>query len=270
MITRTRLPASDSGTRAPVRPVYLWDLMRTLVARDLKLRYKRSALGFAWSLLNPLAQLLVFSFIFRTVLPLNIPNYSTFLFSGLLPWTWFSGSLYQATDAIVGSRELVRRPGFPAAVLPIVTVLSHLVHFVLALPVLILFLIASGIVPNGSILLLLPVILLQLVFTLSLAYLLAAVHVVFRDTQYLVNIALLLGFYLTPIFYSPGNIPPRFQLVYQLNPMNHIIRAYRAVLLDGQIPDLSSLALVGGASLILLMIGYRHFRRAGDHFVEEL
>ena len=114
-----------------LRWLYVRDLLQTLVARNMKLRYKRSVMGFAWSLLNPLAQLLVFSFVFTTVLPLNIPNYTVFLFTGLLPWTWFSGGLIEATEAIVGNRELIRRPGFPTAVLPVITILSHLVHFLL-------------------------------------------------------------------------------------------------------------------------------------------
>ena len=108
---------------------YLRDLLFTLVGRDMKLRYKRSILGIAWSLLTPLAQLAVFYLTFDVLLPLNIPNYLAFLFSGVLVWNWFQGSLYQATSTIVDNRELIKRPGFPAAILPTVTVASHLIHF---------------------------------------------------------------------------------------------------------------------------------------------
>ena len=120
------------------------DLLRELVARDMKLRYKRSVLGIAWSLLHPLAQLLVFYFIFDLVLPLNIPNYPMFLFTGLLAWSWSQSALLQATIAIVENGDLIKRPGFPAAILPAVTVTSHLVHFLLALPLLLLLVVIGG------------------------------------------------------------------------------------------------------------------------------
>ena len=97
-----------------------FDLLYELVARDLKLRYKRSVLGVAWSLLNPLMQLLVFAFVFGTVLPLGIPDYVIFLFTGILAWNWFHSSLLTATSTIVDNRDLVKRPGFPAAILPAV------------------------------------------------------------------------------------------------------------------------------------------------------
>ena len=98
------------------RLIYIRDLLRELVVRDMKLRYKRSVLGVAWSILNPLAQLLVFGFVFRFILPVKIPNYSSFLFCGVLAWNWFSSSLLLSTGAIVDNRDLIKRPGFPAAI----------------------------------------------------------------------------------------------------------------------------------------------------------
>jgi lipopolysaccharide transport system permease protein len=252
------------------RWLYVRDLLQTLVARNMKLRYKRSVMGFAWSLLNPLAQLLVFGFVFTTVLPLNIANYTVFLFSGLLPWTWFSGALFEATDAIVGNRELIRRPGFPIAVLPVITLLSHLVHFMLALPVLLLFILAAKITLTWTILALPLIIIIQFVFMLSLAYLLSTIHVTFRDTQYLLNIILMLGFYLTPVFYDSAAVPQRLHLIYSLNPMYHLINAYRAILLHGVWPDFVALGLVAAASLVLLGIGYWYFHSTSSQFVEEI
>src|SRR3989304_6174140 len=122
------------------RLIYVRDLLGVLVGREMKLRYRRSALGFAWSMLHPLGQMLVFGFIFGSVLPLGISNYPAFLISGLLAWNWFNAALYQATESIVDNRDLIRRPGFPIAILPAVTVTSHMLHFILALPVLAIFL----------------------------------------------------------------------------------------------------------------------------------
>lgn len=254
----------------PRRLEYLFDLIRILVSRDMKLRYKRSVLGFAWSLLNPLAQLLVFSLVFRVILPLNIPNYSAFLFCGLLSWNWFQAALNASAGAAVDNRDLVRRPGFPPAILPVVSVTTQAVHYLLALPVLLGFLALQGIWPGAALLALLPIFTAQYLLTLGLAYLLATLQVSFRDTQYLLGIALLLGFYLTPVFYDAAALPARWQLLYHLNPMARLVEQYRGVLLNGRMPSIGELGIVLAVGAVLLLAGYLVFRRASPYFVEEL
>lgn len=254
----------------PVRLQYLIDLLRELIGRDMKLRYKRSLLGIAWSLVNPLAQLLVFSLIFRLVIPLGIPNYAAFLFTGLLAWNWFQSSLYAATGAIVDNRELIRRPGFSAVILPVVTVATNFIHYLFALPVLLVFLWMNGIALQSTGLVLPVIFAVQFLFTLSLSYFVATLHVTFRDTQYLLGIVLLLGFYLSPVFYDASAIPERFQVVYRLNPMVMLIDAYRQILLQGQLPrgiDLLALSLISAG---MLWISHRIFVRASARFAEEL
>ena len=163
--------------------IYYYDLLHELVLRDLRLRYRRSVLGLLWTLVNPLAQLLVLTLVFRFILPLEIPNYSLFLFTGLLAWNWFQSSLFSGTGSIVESRELLRRPGFPIGVLPVVNVLSSFIHFMLALPILILFMHLSE-VPFRLAFLILPIVFtFQFVLSLGLIYLLATIQVRFRDTQ---------------------------------------------------------------------------------------
>jgi len=250
--------------------IYLRDLLRELIVRDFKLRYKRSVLGIVWSLLNPLMQLLVLSLIFRIVLPLDIPNYNTFLFTGLLVWTWFQTSLFTATGAIVDNRELIHRPGFPAGILPVVTVATNFIHFLLALPILLAFLLISDIPLRTAVLALPFLFAIQFLFTLSLVYFIAPIHVRFRDTQYLLGIVLLLGFYLSPIFYEASVIPQEYQLLYRLNPMVTLIEAYRSILMEGKFPGILNLLLISLASIILLLTGYGIFRRAQSHFAEEL
>jgi lipopolysaccharide transport system permease protein len=252
------------------RLTYLRDLLREMVVRDMKLRYKRSVLGAAWSLLNPLAQLLVFSFLFRRVLPLEIPNYSTFVFCGVLAWNWFQTALILATGAITDNRELIKRPGFPTIILPVVTVTTNLIHFLLALPILLFFILLGGGKLTGVVLALPLVILLQFLLTLSLGYLIATFHVTFRDTQYLLGVFLMLLFYLTPVFYDASIIPARYQAIYRLNPMLHLIDAYRAILIHGMPPDFTTLAILGVLGIGLLGIGYTVFERASYRFVEEL
>jgi lipopolysaccharide transport system permease protein len=252
------------------RLLYLRDLLSELVLRDIKLRYKRSLLGIAWSLLNPLAQLLVFSFIFRLVLPLNIDHYASFLFTGLLAWNWFQTSLYAAAGAIIDNRDLIRRPGFPPIVLPVVTVTANFIHFGLALPILLLFLFFSNVQITAAILALPAIFVVQFLFTLSLSYFIAALHVTFRDTQYLMGIVLLLGFYLSPVFYDTSSIPERYQGLYGLNPMAILIGAYRDLLLNGRLPDVITLLILSLTSAGLLWLGYRVFTQASYKFAEEL
>ena len=252
------------------RVVYLVDLARELVGRDLKLRYKRSVLGLVWSLLNPLMQLLVFTFVFQWVLPLNIEHYSVFLFTGLLAWNWFSGALSAGTSVVVDNGDLVRHPGFPILVLPLVSVASHWLHLLLALPVLGVFLAVAGILPDWSLLALPGVMLVQFAVTLSLVYLLAALHVFFRDTQYLLGIALLLGFYVSPVFYDITSVPERFGVLYRINPVALLINAYRSILLRGEFPPPLPLLALLGVALLLTTVGVVVFYRASYHFAEEL
>jgi lipopolysaccharide transport system permease protein len=224
----------------------------------------------AWSLLNPIAQLLVFNFVFSRVLPLNISNYTSFLFTGLLAWNWFQLSLYSAIGAIVDNRELIRRPGFPATVLPVVTVMSHFIHYLLALPVLLLFLVLSGVHLSLVVLLLPMVWVAQFALTLSLAYLVAALHVTFRDTQYLIGISLMLGFYLTPVFYDASSLPVRYRWIFELNPVAVLLDSYRAILLSGNPPEGLRLLFLCLAATILLAFGLLLFRKISTYFGEEL
>ena len=252
------------------RLIYLRDLLYELVIRDIKLRYKGSILGVAWSLLNPLAQLLVFSFIFQYILPLDIENYTAFLFSGLVMWNWFQSSLFASATVVVEGRSLIKRPGFPTAILPVVTVTSNLVHFLLALPILFFFLLLTGMSLQPALVFLPLVIALQFVFTLSVSYILAAAHVTFRDTQHLIGVFLLLLFYLSPIFYDASVAPGQVHTLYRLNPIAVLLDGYRAVLLQGQMPDLLSMLTLAVISLGLLVWGYRIFMHASYTFVEEL
>lgn len=266
MSTRLQTPA-----RQPARLVYIWDLLSVLVSREMKLRYRRSVLGIAWSLLNPLAQLLVFSLVFRYILPLKIPNYTSFLFAGLLVWDWFQAALLAGTGAIVDNRELIRRPGFPLGVLPVVITATHWIHFLLALPILAGFLLISGVHLSIALLLfLLPLFVIQFLFTLGLIYFLAAVHVTFRDTQYLLGIGLMLGFYLSPVLYDLSAVPVRFRAVFQLNPLSILISAYRDIFLYGTGPDLTALLALGMVSLGIIALGYRLYMHGSSMYMEEL
>jgi lipopolysaccharide transport system permease protein len=271
---------SDGNTKLELRaprhtfPSRRWihtaDLLSILISRDVLLRYKRSFLGIAWSLLNPLAQLLVFNFVFRYVLPLNIENYASFLFTGLLAWNWFQTSLVSGTGAIVDNRDLVKRPGFSTLVLPVVSVATNFVHFLISQPVLLIFLILSGIPIRGPALLLPGIFAVQFLLTVGLVYFAAAIYVTFRDTQYLLGIVLMLGFYLSPVLYDASAVPDGYRWLYDLNPLAILIGAYRSVLLAGELPAGRDLIYLAIFSSLLVWAGYRLFERMSYRFIEEL
>ncbi len=268
--TESRLVEPDRTHRVLPRMIHARDLLRELVVRDMKLRYKRSVLGVLWSLINPLVQLLVFYFVFGLLLTLNIPHYATFLLTGVLAWSWFQSSLLFATGAIVDNRDLIKRPGFPAAILPTVTVTSHLIHFLLAIPVLLICVLLDVGHITIAVIALPIVIVLQFVLTLSLAFLLAMFHVTFRDTQYLLGVLLQLLFFLTPVFYNIAAIPERYRSLIKFNPLVPLVEAYRAILIQGEWPSMASLSILAVCSVGLLALSYTVFMRASYHFVEEL
>jgi len=249
---------------------YLWDLLRSLVDRDMKLMYKRSALGIAWTLISPLLQLLVFVFVFQVVIKIDLPQYSSYVFTGLLVWNWFQNCLFQATGVIINSRPLIRQPGFPTAILPVVVVTTGLIHFVLALPILVAFLLIDGVKLTPLVLLLPLLQLIQFALTVTFSYFLAALNVTFRDTQHTLGVVLQLFFYLTPIFYELKGIPAKYWYIYGLNPLVHIVTAYRQILMWGVQPDWLALAIISGIILILLPISYQLFKRQSLRFVEEI
>lgn len=252
------------------KTVYLYNLLYQLVIRELKLLYKRSFLGLAWTLINPLLQLLVFHLVFKSVLTFEIDHYTSFVFLGLLVWNWFQNSLVQATGVIVQNPYLIRQPNFPMAVLPLVVVVTGMIHFLLAIPVLLGFLWIDGIKLNIIVLEIFVLMLIQLLFITSLSYILAALNMTFRDTQHTVDVVLKFAFYLTPIFYNTTQVPSNYQSFYMLNPMVHIVTAYRSIMMEGIQPDWLVLGLITILSLGLLVISQGFFRSQSEYFVEEI
>jgi lipopolysaccharide transport system permease protein len=246
------------------------DLLRELIARDIKLRYRGSLLGLLWTLLNPLAELLVLYTVFSLVFRVQVPHFQAYLFTGLIVYGWFSTSLSFATGALVTNRELVRRPGVPVVILPVVTVASNLVHFLLSLPILLVLLWGSDVSLTGSVALLPALIAIEFGLIAGMAYPVAILSVWFRDTQHVLRIALQLLFYLTPIFYEASSAPEGLRILLNVNPLAHLVDAYRAVLMRGTAPGLGSLSYLLVLSIGLVIIGLAWFRRARGRFADEL
>jgi lipopolysaccharide transport system permease protein len=249
-------------------------LIQSLVARDLKARYRGSVLGFFWSFVNPLLLLSIYTFVFTQVLETprgDRQPYALFIFCGLLPWTWFASSLLESSTVLISGGNLIRKVLFPAEVLPIVTVFANLVHFCLGL-----LIVAAAIAYfpdvqfSWAALAWLPVIVLvQLLFTLGLAFLLAALTVHFRDLRDLIGNLLTLWFWATPIIYPIEVVSERWRPLLELNPFTHLAVAYQQVLFVGEpFTQWPRLLALGGASLLVCWIGYFVFDRLRDTLAE--
>jgi len=248
-------------------------LIQSLVARELKARYRGSVLGFLWSFVNPLLLLLVYWFVFTTVMPntmAGVQPYALFMFCGILPWTWFSASLTEASGSLIAGGNLIKKVMFPAEVLPIVSVLANMVHFFLGLPILILFLIIFR-PPTLWHFAWFPVaVLVQLVFTTALALFVAALAVHFRDIRDILANVLLLWFFATPIIYpwfQPGL--QRFKPLFNANPFTHLAVSYQEIFFFHEaLGHWKWLVLLGVVSTLLFLACYWVFDRLRDSFAE--
>lgn len=262
------------------------ELIRNLVVRDLKVRYRNSVLGFLWSLVNPLLMMLVFTVVFQLMLPQQIRAFPIFVLCALLPWNWFASALNEAIPSIVNNAHLIKKVYFPREVLPLSVVLANGVNFLLALLVLFAVIFAYGVHLTPWVLLLPVIIFIQLLFTLGVAFVLSTVNVFYRDTGVIMEVILLAWFFLTPIFYSVTVLPeyrqiwgitlPVQRLMYILNPMASLISAYRDILwgsLQGGPPGAPGLDFLGRTvvtSLGILIVGYLFFIRYSRIFGEEV
>lgn len=249
-------------------------LVQSLVARELKARYRGSVLGFLWSFINPLLLLLVYTFVFAYVMPppQGTDPYPLFMFCGLLPWTWFAASLMESAGALISGGNLIKKVLFPAEVLPIVTVTANMIHFFLALPILVVFLIVYRAPLTVPELLCFPlVVLVQYIFTLACGLILSALTVHFRDIRDILANVLTLWFFATPIIYSYLAAPAIARRFVNWNPMAHIIISYQEILFfPGPFGHWKWLVALGVASVAFFLAAYWVFDRLRDSFAEEV
>ena len=246
----------------------------SLVKKDLRGRYKGSALGFLWTFLNPLLQLVVYSIVFSTIFRNNIEKFYLYLFIGLLPWMFFSSSLTVGSVSVISSKDMVKKIYFPREVLPIAYVTSSFVNMLLCFLVVFIVMIIGGIDPNSTFhwtaLLYLPIVMIvEYVLALGFAMLASALTVYFRDLEHILGIITMAWMYATPILYDVSMIQNilvekgmgNLMHLYMLNPMTPIIVAYHQILYYGQAPDLSTLLSAVVLGLFFLILGYLVFRK---------
>ncbi|WP_242605637.1 ABC transporter permease [Frankia sp. Cppng1_Ct_nod] len=267
-----------------------WELLRNLIRKDLKVKYKGSTLGFAWSLANPLLLLAVYTLVFQVIMKSGVPRFGVYLMSGLLIWNAFSASVSAACGSVVFNANLVKKVRFPLPVLPLSAVGFALVHFVLQLFVLFVVVAALGYSFVGpGLFLLVPAFAVVMIFTVALSMLVSALNVRYRDTEHLLEVALLAWFWVNPIVYPVGLIRKvlhEWTWVYFLNPMATVTATFQraiykapyvnpangqTILADpGYLFYLEHLAIAGAISLALLWFGVHVFRRLQADFAEDL
>lgn len=252
----------------------IWDyrtMISSLVKRDLRGRYKGSVLGFLWTFLNPLLQLIVYTFVFSVIMRAGIEDYYLFLFVALVPWTFFSTSVGGGAGCITSQQNLVNKIYFPREVLPVSYVLSQLINMLLSFIVVAAVLIISGKGINLAVWWYLPIIILQeTLLAFGLTLLVSGVTVYFRDMQFLLNIVLMAWQFLSPVMYSVDMVPEQFRGIFNLNPMTPIIVAYRDVLYYKQAPELRTFILGTFMGIVMLIIGWVSFGKLKKHFAEVL
>jgi ABC-2 type transport system permease protein len=243
------------------------ELIWALALKELKVRYKRSVLGFMWALLNPALMMLVMTIVFSTIMRFAIPHYAIFLLSVLLPWTFFSQSLSYAVESIVGNGELIKKVSVPKLVFPVAAVVSNIINLLLSLIPLALLVIGMR-HPFYLTWLYLPVpILALIIFTLGMTFFFAAVNVYYRDVAHILQVVLSAWFYFTPIIYALDFIPPNWQWLFKLNPIIYVINGFRLSVYYGLLPRWQSIAASFVCAFVTLLIGFGIFRKYQDKFV---
>lgn len=247
-------------------------MIASLVKRDLKGRYKGSVLGFLWTFINPLFQLLIYTFVFSIVLRSGIEDYYMFLFVALIPWIFFSTSLAGGATCITSQKNMVQKIYFPREVLPISFVISQFVNMLLSFIVIFAVMLIMRYTFNPlALLCLIPVMLTEFILALGFTFILSAVTVYFQDMQFIMGILTMAWQFLSPVMYSVDRVPARFQTLYMLlNPMAPIIIAYRDILYYAKVPELSTLLTALAIGLTLFLIGWFAFDRMQRHFAEEM
>ena len=243
------------------------ELLKTNVQKEIRGKYKGSFLGVLWSFLNPLLMVLVYALVFPYIMR---DNYLVFLITGVIPWNFFTTCVTSGCNCVWINGGIIKKVYFPREILPISVVASGLINFLISCIIILIFVIASGIMPTFNLLWLPVIAIIQSLLTLGVLFILSAINVYVRDIEYLVGFILQLIFYATPILYNATMFPEKYRWILYLNPMTHIIDAYRSIFYYGLMPELKSLLFIGILSLCIFIVGYQIFRKLEKGFAEEV
>jgi ABC-type polysaccharide/polyol phosphate export permease len=251
-----------------VRQSYRYrELIWALALKELRVRYKRSVLGFVWALLNPALLMIVLTLVFGTIMRFSAPHYSIFLLSMLLPWTFFSQSLAYSVESIVGNGELLKKVKVARLVFPVAALVSNIINFLLSLIPLLLLIVAMRF-PVHWTWLYLPVPMIGLfLFTLGTALFFATINVFYRDVNHIIQIILQAWFYFSPIIYSLDLIPIKYRWLFKMNPLLYVLNGFRLSIYYGILPSGASVVLSLACGIAALVVGFSIFRRYEKSFV---
>jgi ABC-2 type transport system permease protein len=251
-----------------VRDTYRYrELIWALALKELRVRYKRSLLGFFWALLNPALLMIVLTLVFGTIMRFSIDHYAVFLLSMLLPWTFFSQALSYSVDSVVGNSDLLKKVYVAKLVFPVAAIVSNIVNFLLSLIPLALLIVLLRF-PLHWTWVYLPVPMLGLfLFTQGAAFFFATANVFYRDFSHIVQILLSAWFYFSPIIYYLDFIPHKYQWLFRLNPMLYVLNGFRLSIYYGKLPSLQSSALSLACGIAALIVGFSIFRHYQSRFI---
>lgn len=257
---------------ARMRELYQYrELLKNLVIRDLKVKYKGSVLGFLWSLVHPIMMIAVYTVVFRYIIIRDkTSNFAAFLTIGVVCWHFLAMTLSSSTNVIVANSNLIKKVYFPREILPISIVLSNFVEFLLTLLVLFPALMLFKVHLRWFVVLLPLLFVLQILFNTGISLFFSCLNVFYRDVTHLIRILLLAWFWICPIVYPLHSIPERLHFIYLLNPMASFIVCYRDLLFRSRIPTLSLLTVLFLTTMAALVVGYHVFRRYEHRFAEEV
>ena len=243
----------------------------SLVKKDLRGRYKGSVLGFMWTFINPLLQLVIYTIVFSFIMRSGIMDFYMFLFVALVPWIFFSSCLTGGASVIVSNQDMVKKIYFPRIVLPMSFATSCFVNMLFCFIVIFGVIIITGYGVNFIALLYLPLIMIiEYVLSLGITLIASACTVYLRDLEHILGLMSMMWMYLTPVVYPTDWVPEKYQSLYHLNPMVSIITAYREILYYKRVPRLDTLALAVFMGVIVVIIGYFVFEKLQKGFVEEM
>ena len=246
------------------------ELLKTNVQKEIRGKYKGSILGVFWSFLNPLLMVAVYAIVFPYLMRMKMDNYIVFLITGVIPWVFFTTVVTTGCNCVWINGGIIKKVYFPREILPISVVLAGLINFLISCVIIILFVIFGGIGLSINLVWLPIIALIQSALSLGMLFILSAINVYVRDVEYLVQFIMNLVFYATPIIYNVSMFPQKFRWVLYLNPMAHIIDAYRNIFYYKTMPDLASLGIVGLVSFVVLIIGFSVFKKLEKGFAEEV
>lgn len=245
-------------------------LLKQLVKRDFKMKYKRSMLGMMWSLLNPLLTMLVLNTVFSTMFRMQVEHYMVYLLSGLVIYNYLSDSTNLSMFSVVGNAELIKKVYIPKYIFPISKVFSSAINFAISFIALFLIIFISGLRPTWAYLMLPFIILCTMLFAMGIGFILSVMMVFFKDTQFLYGVFLMIWMYLTPIMYPESLMPPQYTFLLNINPLYYYIHYLRSIVIDGVVPSFSLHVISLVTSVVTLIIGLYVFKKTQDKFITHL